>query len=151
MTRSQMMSRIRSRDTKPEMAVRRALHAAGLRYRLHVNTLPGTPDIVLHSRRVVVEVRGCFWHQHHGCPRAPIPATGRDYWLPKLSRNIERDEVNEAYLVSSGWQVFVVWECEVRNAALLAALIQNIRDGRRQDSVLSRVTNANEERQTAAR
>ncbi len=107
------MSRIRSKDTSPELAVRRALHAAGLRFRLHDRRLPGTPDVVLRSRAVIVEVRGCFWHRHLGCPRAPAPKSRQDYWLPKLARNAERDQANEQALEAAGWRVMVVWECQL--------------------------------------
>ena len=107
------MSRIRSKGTGPELAVRRALHAAGLRFRLHDRKLPGTPDLVLRSRAVIVEVRGCFWHQHPGCPRAPLPASRQHYWLPKLARNVERDRANQQALEAAGWRVIVVWECQL--------------------------------------
>ena len=128
LTRSETMSRIRARNTKPEMAVRRALHAAGLRYRLHVRKLPGTPDIVLSSRRTIVEVRGCFWHQHARCPRARIPATRQDYWLPKLARNIDRDRKNMTALHDIGWHVVVIWECQInpRHLRSLAASIKRM-------------------------
>lgn len=107
------MSRIRSKDTGPELAVRRALHAAGLRFRLHDRKLPGTPDLVLRSRAVIVEVRGCFWHQHPGCLRASLPASRQHYWLPKLARNVERDRANQQALEAAGWRVIVVWECQL--------------------------------------
>lgn len=106
----------RGRDTGPEMAVRRALHAAGLRYRLHVKKLPGRPDVVLASRRTVVEVRGCFWHGH-GCQGGRVPSTRAEYWAAKLRDNRERDARNETALRASGWTVVVVWECDVRRGA----------------------------------
>ena len=126
LTRSQTMARIRSRDTGPEFAVRRALHAAGLRYRLHVRGMPGTPDVVLPARRAVVEVRGCFWHQHPDCSNARLPATRQDYWLPKLAANVARDRRNIAALHRDGWRVIVVWACEIDPASLkmLAASIR---------------------------
>ena len=113
--RSEIMGRIRSKGTKPEMIVRRLLHSIGYRYRLHVAELPGKPDIVFPARRKVIEVRGCFWHQHEdsGCGIARRPKTNRDYWLPKLERNVERDAKNEAELRALEWDVLVVWECEV--------------------------------------
>ncbi|MCZ0952171.1 MAG: very short patch repair endonuclease [Rhodospirillaceae bacterium] len=113
--RSEIMGRIRSKGTKPEMTVRRLLHSMGYRYRLHVAGLPGKPDIVFPARRKVVEVRGCFWHQHKdpGCAIARRPKTNRNYWLPKLERNVERDANHESELRALGWDVLVVWECEV--------------------------------------
>jgi DNA mismatch endonuclease (patch repair protein) len=128
LSRSETMSRIRSRNTGPELIVRHALHAAGLRYRLHVRDLPGTPDIVLPSRRVVVEVRGCFWHQHPGCDNARLPATRQDYWLPKLARNVTRDRQNATTLHRMGWKVLVVWTCGISDQGLaaLAARIKQI-------------------------
>jgi DNA mismatch endonuclease, patch repair protein len=109
-----------AKDTKPELAVRRMLHAMGYRFRLHRRDLPGSPDIVLPGRRKVVQVHGCFWHQHPGCPRAKLPATREDYWLPKLARNRERDEQTEQKLRALGWRVATVWECEIPEARRLA-------------------------------
>lgn len=122
LTRSEIMARVRSKNTTPEMAVRRTLHAAGLRFRLHRADLPGRPDIVLPGRRVVVFVHGCFWHSHPGCKRARLPATRREYWVPKLLRNVERDQAASAALQRAGWCVFIAWECETRLPATLAAL-----------------------------
>ena len=127
LTRSEVMSRVRSKDTTPEIAVRRALHAAGLRFRLHRRDLPGRPDIVLPGRRTVVFVHGCFWHSHAGCKRARTPATRLDYWLPKLRRNVERDQASEAALKAAGWRVLVIWECEARSSAGIAALADAIK------------------------
>jgi len=121
-TRSAVMSRIRSRDTKPEMVVRRALHAAGLRYRLHRKELPGRPDLVFPGRRVVLFVHGCFWHQH-GCLLSHAPASRMEYWGPKLRGNRERDARNTLALETAGWTVMQIWECETRVPALLAALV----------------------------
>lgn len=103
------MSRIRSKDTKPEMLIRRGLHARGYRYRLHQKSLPGSPDIVLRRYGAVIEVRGCFWHGHEGCGRRP--STRQDFWNPKIDRNRERDRENERLLLLSGWRVLIVWEC----------------------------------------
>jgi len=114
------MAAVGTKDTGPELAVRRALHAAGLRYRLHVRGMPGTPDVVLPGRRAVVEVRGCFWHQHPGCRNARLPATRQDYWLPKLAANVARDARNTAALEQDGWHVIVVWACGTDNASLAA-------------------------------
>ena len=111
-TRSYNMSRIRGRDTKPELVVRRMLHAAGFRFRLHRRDLPGTPDIVLRRHRAVVFVNGCFWHWH-GCPLCRLPATRTEFWQTKLLRNVERDAGNIAAL-RQNWRVCTVWECAVR-------------------------------------
>lgn len=127
MSRSENMARIRSKNTKPEMIVRRALWADGLRYRLHVRSLPGCPDIVFTGRRAVVQVRGCWWHLHPGCPAAKIPKTRAHWWKAKLSRNVERDAETDTALAASGWKVFVVWECETGNVERLAALVGEIR------------------------
>lgn len=115
--RSRLMASIRSKDTKPEMVVRRLLHAMGYRFRLHRRDLPGCPDLVFPRLRAVIEVRGCFWHQHSGCRHATTPATRRDYWIPKLARNVQRDSDNFARLQSMGWHVAVVWECRLRSDA----------------------------------
>ncbi|TVQ97356.1 MAG: DNA mismatch endonuclease Vsr [Deltaproteobacteria bacterium] len=112
--RSRMMSGIRSRDTKPEVQLRRVLHAAGFRYRLHVRSLPGTPDLVLPKHRAVIEVRGCFWHRHHECRFATTPATNPEFWQRKFAENVERDARNLEALTASNWRVAVVWECALR-------------------------------------
>lgn len=113
--RSRIMRGIRSRDTKPELAVRRCLHAMGYRFRLQRRDLPGRPDIVLPRHRVAIQVHGCFWHQHGDCKLANVPRTRRDYWLPKLARNVERDAASAIALAALGWHVTTIWECEVRN------------------------------------
>ena len=113
--RSRMMARIRAKDTRPEMMVRRFLHACGYRFRLHDRRLPGSPDIVLPRWRTVVEVRGCFWHAHDGCDRFRIPKTRTEWWRDKLMRNRERDGDNLAGLIDLGWNVVVVWECALRD------------------------------------
>lgn len=114
--RSAQMSRIRGRDTKPEMRVRRALHAAGLRYRLHAKDLPGKPDLVFRSRRIALFVHGCFWHQHPdpNCKLSRMPKSKLDFWLPKLQGNRLRDEKNRSALEAEGWTVVEVWECEIK-------------------------------------
>lgn len=108
------MAAIRGKDTRPELQLRSALHRAGYRFRLHRRDLPGTPDIVFPSRQKAVEVRGCFWHQHPGCAKCRTPTTRQEYWVPKLARNRERDLTNERRLKALGWQLLVVWECELR-------------------------------------
>lgn len=111
-TRSVMRGN-RGKDTKPELFLRRALHAMGYRFRLHLSDLPGTPDIVFPSRRAAIQVHGCFWHQHEGCRHAVRPRTRSEYWLPKLDRNVQRDRENEARLRAMGWRLLLVWECEL--------------------------------------
>ena len=111
-TRSRMMSGIRGKDTKPEILVRKALHAAGYRFRLHRKDLPGKPDIVLPRYRTVVFVHGCFWHGHK-CKHFKWPKTREDFWREKIMRNMERDREAVAALEKLGWTVKVVWECEV--------------------------------------
>ena len=113
------MSRIRSRDTSPEMIVRRVAHALGYRYRLHVAGLPGKPDLVFPRLNRVVEVRGCFWHQHKGCIDSHIPKTRTEYWVPKLEGNQRRDRANQRKLQKLGWRVCIVWECQTRKTANL--------------------------------
>ena len=111
--RSANMRRIRQTDTKPELAVRRAAHQLGYRFRLHRRDLPGTPDLVFPRLRKVILVHGCFWHQHPGCRLARTPKSRLDYWLPKLERNRKRDAEVQAALRKLGWDVLVVWECQV--------------------------------------
>lgn len=118
--RSRIMRAVRKVDTKPELIVRRTLHAMGFRFRLHRRDLPGTPDVVLPRYRTIVQVHGCFWHQHEGCRSATVPATRQDYWLPKLSRNKERDRRTGVALEALGWRVTTVWECEATDLARLA-------------------------------
>jgi DNA mismatch endonuclease (patch repair protein) len=117
--RSYNMSHIRGRDTAPEMRVRRILHAAGLRYRLHGKSLPGKPDLVFAGRKTVVFVHGCFWHMHSCKYGKPAPATNRDFWAAKRRSNAERDQRNRAALEAEGWRVFEIWECETRDLRTL--------------------------------
>lgn len=110
-----MMRSIRKKDTRPELVVRKLLHAMGARFRLHRADLPGTPDIVLPRRRMVIQVHGCFWHQHPGCPLAKRPRSRPEYWHPKLARNIERDMQSQKALQKAGWRVLVIWECQTKH------------------------------------
>lgn len=112
--RSRRMSRVRGKNTKPEMVVRRLLHGMGYRYRLHRKDLPGRPDIVFVAARKVIFVHGCFWHRHEGCSLARLPKTRLDFWRPKLEANRLRDIECEEALRLEGWQVLVVWECELK-------------------------------------
>jgi DNA mismatch endonuclease (patch repair protein) len=125
--RSAQMALIRSRNTKPEMRVRKWLHAAGLRYRLWEKRLPGKPDLVFPARQLAVFVHGCFWHGHADCKKARIPKTKRDYWIPKLKHNAVRDRRNVEELCRLGWRVLVIWECETVSEKHLASLAARIR------------------------
>jgi len=111
--RSARMRLVRSKDTKPEMAVRSLLHGLGYRFRLHRRDLPGAPDIVLPRHGKIVLVNGCFWHCHKGCSRATRPANNREWWAERLDGNVWRDRRNRERLRQLGWKVLVVWECEV--------------------------------------
>lgn len=119
--RSRQMGLVRSKDTRPELLVRRWLHARGYRYRLHVRALPGQPDIVFASRRKVVFVHGCFWHRHENCKLARLPKSRLEFWGPKLEANVTRDQKKIDELRSMGWGVLVVWECELRDIGALGA------------------------------
>ena len=118
--RSERMALIRSRDTKPELAVRSLVHGMGYRYRLHSKDLPGHPDLILKSRLKVIFVHGCFWHLHRNCPKCRLPKSNRDYWKPKLERNTARDKRVSRQLRNRGWRSLVVWECELSDTARLA-------------------------------
>jgi DNA mismatch endonuclease (patch repair protein) len=113
-TRSRVMAAVKGRDTTPELRLRRALHAMGLRYRLGGAGLPGRPDLVLPRRRAAIFVHGCFWHRHPGCRHATTPASRRDYWLPKFERTMARDAEALAALAALGWRRAVIWECALR-------------------------------------
>lgn len=119
--RSERMSRIRSGDTKPERALRSALHASGFRFRLHKKGLPGKPDLVFAKYKAVIFVHGCFWHAHT-CQKGRIPEGNRAFWLAKLSNNVERDARNTRCLKDLGWRVMVVWECELSSRRLSFAV-----------------------------
>lgn len=124
--RSRMMAGIRRADTAPEISVRRYLHACGLRFRVHVRELPGTPDIVLPHFKAAVFVHGCFWHRHPGCRFATMPASRQDFWSSKFDGNVRRDAEKSAALKTIGWRPLVIWECETRQADLLDALFWRI-------------------------
>ena len=113
------MSRIRSKNTRPELAVRKYLYSNGFRYRLHNRHLPGKPDISNKSKQTAVFVNGCFWHQHEGCKRAAVPKSNKSYWLPKLEKNVARFKENTDKLLELGWKVIIVWECETKDEAVL--------------------------------
>jgi DNA mismatch endonuclease (patch repair protein) len=119
------MARIRKRNTRPELIVRRCAHRLGYRFRLHRTDLPGTPDIVFPGLRKVILVHGCFWHQHACALGAKQPRTHQHYWLPKLARNVERDHATQGELIERGWDVLVIWECEVKDQASLAKRLRS--------------------------
>ena len=119
--RSRIMARVRSKDTKPEMMVRRLLHGLGYRYRLHRSDLPGRPDLVFPRRSKIVFVHGCFWHSHSDCPNVRLPTSNQDYWSSKLESNKERDKRNLRQLESAGWMTTVVWECELGDLESVAS------------------------------
>ena len=112
--RSWNMAHIHSKDTSPEVMVRKYLFSQGFRYRKNVSSLPGKPDIVLPKYHSIIFVHGCFWHGHPGCKRANIPKSREEYWIPKLSRNIDNDKKHCSELISMGWKVIVIWECELK-------------------------------------
>ena len=124
--RSWNMSRIRGRDTGPELIVRSALHRLGFRFRLHRKDLPGKPDIVLPKWRTVILVHGCFWHRHEGCPFSYAPKSRKDFWNRKFQKNIIRDQRVQRQLRAMGWRVIVVWECQTRNLVTLGTRLKKL-------------------------
>lgn len=117
--RSEIMSRVRGKDTRPEMLVRRLVHGAGYRYRLHVSGLPGRPDLVFSARKKVILIHGCFWHSHPGCHNARLPKSRTEFWQSKLESNKARDTRNLNALAEAGWEVLVLWECELQSPDLM--------------------------------
>lgn len=128
--RSEVMSRIRGRDTKPERAVRSILHRLGYRFRLHRTDLPGKPDIVLPRSKIVIFVHGCFWHRHKDCRFAYTPKTRTEFWLKKLESNVAHDHKVQTQLSELGWFVITVWECELRTPEKLARRLDDAVKGR---------------------
>ena len=126
MTRSEVMSRVKGRDTRPEMRLRRALHAARLRYRLQAKELPGRPDIVFRRAKLAVFVHGCFWHRHPGCEHARMPKSRTNFWQDKLHGNVERDARQVDLLVAAGWSVMTIWECETRDSAAIVEFVGKV-------------------------
>jgi DNA mismatch endonuclease (patch repair protein) len=142
-----MMSGIRGKNTQPELAVRRALFAAGYRFRLHRRDLPGAPDVVLPGRKVAIFVHGCFWHRHPGCRFATTPSTRPDFWKEKFEKNVVRDGDARDALTASGWRVLVCWECGTRNrefAATLSTLLREWIEGEELVGEISPVERADE-------
>jgi DNA mismatch endonuclease (patch repair protein) len=124
--RSWLMSRVGSKNTSPEIRVRRAAHALGLRFRLHRKNLPGTPDLIFPKYRVAIFVHGCFWHRHQGCSKASMPKTGISMWQAKFERNVERDAENISKLTMLGWRVEIIWECETKSSELMKQRLMSI-------------------------
>ena len=124
--RSENMRRIRGKNSKPELLLRRAVHAAGFRFRLHRRDLPGTPDLILPRHRLALFMHGCFWHRHAGCHNCTMPSTRVDFWLKKFTANEARDVWVREELRSRGWRVEVIWECEALNSALLSSRLKAI-------------------------
>lgn len=121
-TRSYNMSRIRGKDTKPEIIVRKFLHSEGFRYRLHDKKLPGKPDIVLKKYKTVIFIHGCFWHGHKGCKYFVVPKTRTEFWLNKIETNRSNDQKYDELLKQSGWRVYTIWECELKKQVREATL-----------------------------
>lgn len=129
--RSAVMARVRSKNSRPEMVVRRLVYALGYRYRLHRKDLPGCPDLVFGPRRKVIFVHGCFWHRHTGCALARMPKSRVDFWEPKLTANKERDGKNRRVLLREGWKVLTIWECQLHDTARVESKIRRFLDAER--------------------
>jgi len=117
-TRSYNMSRIRSKNTKPEMVVRKFLFSQGYRYRLHDKNLPGKPDIILRKYKTIIFIHGCFWHGHSGCSYFTIPKTRTEWWVAKIKKTIENDKISQLQLAEMGWKIINVWECEIKKPSV---------------------------------
>jgi len=124
--RKEIMSRICSKNTSPEITVRKELYGLGLRYRLHDKKLPGKPDIVIKGAKVAVFVNGCFWHQHKGCKRRSIPKSNLDYWEGKLKSNVEKQKKDVKKLRKNGWNIFIIWECETKKPGELLDQVKRV-------------------------
>ena len=148
--RSHCMSRIRGKNTKPEILVRKGLHARGFRFRLHNKNLPGSPDIVLPKYGVAIMVNGCFWHGHKGCCYATKPKTNIEFWETKIARNLHRDEVTTAHLEALGWTVITVWECELRNSSQLDDRLDALAEEIRYAGEVKRIRDINKRQSGAA-
>jgi DNA mismatch endonuclease (patch repair protein) len=125
------MARVRSKNMRPELVVRKLVFAVGYRYRLHARDLPGCPDLVFRPRRKVIFVHGCFWHRHPNCALARMPKSRIEFWAPKLEGNRKRDEMNRRALHRGGWKVLTIWECELKNAGRLETRIRRFLDAQR--------------------
>lgn len=131
--RSANMRRIRSKDTSPELVLRRLIHGLGYRFRLHRKDLPGRPDLVFAKRRKIVFVHGCFWHQHPDCREGRIPGSRLDYWAPKLIKNQIRDAANRVLLEEQGWKVLIIWECELTDISAVKRAVKKFLGSVRQE------------------
>lgn len=129
--RSEIMARVRSKNSRPEMLVRKLVFSLGYRYRLHQKNLPGCPDLVFRSRRKVILVHGCFWHRHAGCAMARMPKSRLEFWKPKLEGNKLRDRRNNRALARGGWKVLIVWECQLNKPERLRMTIRRFLDAKR--------------------
>ena len=143
-SRSALMARIHGKNTKPEITVRRLLWGMGYRFRLHDRRLAGRPDIVLPRHHKAIFVHGCFWHSHRGCRKATIPKTRSEFWTLKLALNVKRDRKAEATLVELGWNILVIWECELRDLKQVAEKLANFM----QSSEIAKITHATEHDET---
>ena len=123
--RSWLMSRVKSENTSPELAVRQLLHSKGFRFRLHKRDLPGRPDIVLPKYKAILFVHGCFWHRHKRCVKASVPKTRTSFWKDKFAANVRRDRLNIRLLEQSGWRVLVIWQCEIRSGRSLDSKLRH--------------------------
>ena len=148
--RHHCMSRIRGKNTKPEILVRKGLHARGFRFRLHNKKLPGSPDIVLPKYGVAIMVNGCFWHGHKGCRYATEPKTNIEFWETKIARNRHRDEVTTAHLEALDWTVMTIWECELRNSSQLDDRLNALAEEIRYVGEVKRVKDMNKRQSRAA-
>lgn len=126
--RSEIMARVRSKNSQPELFVRKLVFALGYRYRLHVKDLPGHPDLAFRKRRKVIFIHGCFWHGHAGCTLARIPKSRLEFWVPKLEGNKQRDRRTERALRKDGWRVLTIWECQLKNTENLESRIRRFLD-----------------------
>ena len=124
--RHKCMAAIKEKDTKPEMLVRRYLHACGFRYSLHCKKLPGSPDLVFRSLRTVIFIHGCFWHGHENCKYYRLPKSNTEFWRDKVEQNRQRDSAVIQELESKGWRVFIIWECELKNKSTREATLRRI-------------------------
>ena len=129
--RSEIMARVRSKNSRPEMLVRKIVFALGHRYRLHARSLPGCPDLVFRSKRKVIFVHGCFWHRHANCALARMPKSRLDFWTTKLEGNQKRDQRSKRALLRKGWKVLTIWECQLRDAVRLESRIKRFLDEER--------------------
>ena len=144
--RSALMAKVKSRNTRIELRVRRLLHAAGYRFRVNMKGLPGTPDIAFTKRKKAIFVHGCFWHGHEGCKRSTLPATRREFWAAKVDRNKERDATNYAKLMALGWSALTIWECEMTDDNTLAFAFLWFEEVRGESLVTSRKMSSHRDR-----